>query len=185
VNTAATPPIKKVVLNPGDFYFGDRHTQIETLLGSCISVTMWHPKLLIGGMCHYMLPSRSDKQIRQLDGRYGNEAILMFFREAMRHNADPNEFVVKVFGGGQMFASHKDDACRTGHCQKVIHSCRNVACKNIVLSNAMLGSFGFKIASQDLGGTSSRKIIFDVGTGDVWVRQNDPKTSPINKAGKP
>lgn len=185
MNAEPAPPIKKVILNPGDFHFGDRHTQIETLLGSCISVTMWHPRLLIGGMCHYMLPSRSDKRIGQLDGRYGREAILMFFREAVRHNADPNEFVVKVFGGGHMFAAHKEDACRNGHCKHVIDTCKNVSCKNIVLSNAMLGSFGFKIASQDLGGTASRKIIFDVGTGDVWVRQNEPKTAALPKAGKP
>jgi len=46
----------EVVLGPGDLYFGDRRTRIRTLLGSCVAVTLWHPKAQIGGMCHYMMP---------------------------------------------------------------------------------------------------------------------------------
>ena len=40
----------EIFLHPGEFYFGDRHTRIRTLLGSCVSIILWHPRLLIGGM---------------------------------------------------------------------------------------------------------------------------------------
>lgn len=49
--------ISEVVLKPGDFYFGGGATRISTLLGSCVSMTLWHPRRKIGGMCHYMLPA--------------------------------------------------------------------------------------------------------------------------------
>jgi Chemotaxis protein; stimulates methylation of MCP proteins len=50
--------IMEIFLQPGDWYFGDRDTRIRTLLGSCIAITIWHPRLLVGGMCHFLLPGR-------------------------------------------------------------------------------------------------------------------------------
>lgn len=164
-----------IFLQPGDFYFGDRNTRIRTLLGSCVSITMWHPTLLIGGMCHYMLPSRSSQATAYLDGRYGDEAILMFFREAMRQESDPNAFVVKVFGGGNMFNyATSSDPCRDQPCNVAIKSCRNVACKNTVQGVSMLENMGLTIEAHDLGGKSSRNIFFDIWNGHVWVRKNEP-----------
>lgn len=165
--------VTEIFLKPGDFYFGDKSTRIRTLLGSCISIAMWHPKLLIGGMCHYMLSSRNDKRVSHLDGRYGNEAILMFFREAIRHHTNPNDYIVKIFGGGNMFTqSNAHVPCVDRQCADVMNSCRNVSCRNIVKGTSLLEEFGFTITSKDLGGINSRNIIFDVWSGDVWVRKN-------------
>ena len=50
--------ILEIFLQPGEFYFGEGKTRIRTLLGSCVAITLWHPRLHIGGMSHYMLPSR-------------------------------------------------------------------------------------------------------------------------------
>jgi chemotaxis protein CheD len=164
-----------IFLQPGDFYFGDCNTRIRTLLGSCISITLWHPKLLIGGMCHYMLPSRGNKKVAQLDGRYGDEAILMFLREAMRQESDPASFVIKVFGGGNMFDTIAGNApCRDRPCKEVMQSCRNIACKNAVRGVSILEDLGFRIEAHDLGGRSSRNIFFDIWNGHVWVRKNNP-----------
>ena len=66
--------IREVFLQPGGFYFGGGRTRISTLLGSCISITLWHPARRIGGMCHFMLPTRGQ----------------------------PADYQVKVFGGGNM-----------------------------------------------------------------------------------
>lgn len=165
--------VVEIILQPGDFYFGDRDTRIRTLLGSCISIVMWHPKLLIGGMCHYMLSSRGEKGIATLDGRYGDEAILMFFREAIRNSSNPNDYIVKIFGGGNMFSRSKSHVpCLDSPCDQVIQTCRNVACKNVVKGVSLLDEYGFSIRSKDLGGIVSRNIIFDIWSGDVWVRKN-------------
>lgn len=170
--------VVEIFLQPGDFYFGDRDTRIRTLLGSCISIVMWHPKLLIGGMCHYMLSTRGDKAISHLDGRYGDEAILMFFREAIRNSSNPHEYIVKIFGGGNMFSNARAQvACASRPCSEAYRECRNVSCKNIVKGTSLLEDYGFTIQSRDLGGTVSRNIIFDIWSGDVWVRKNAPGNS--------
>lgn len=162
-----------IFLQPGDFYFGGQDTRIRTLLGSCVSIVMWHPKRLIGGMCHYMLSTRNAKSISRLDGRYGDEAIMMFFREALRSGTNPNDYVVKIFGGGNMFVNAKTHVpCIDSPCADVIDTCRNVSCKNIIKGVSILEELGFSITSRDLGGIHSRNIIFDVWIGDVWMRKN-------------
>ena len=69
--------IREVFLQPGGFYFGGGRTRISTLLGSCISITLWHPARRIGGMCHFMLPTRGQPAGAPLDGRYADEALAL------------------------------------------------------------------------------------------------------------
>ena len=71
-----------IVLQPGEFYFGDKETRIRTLLGSCVAITLWHPQKLIGGMCHYMLPSPEFRtNPLQLNGKYAEDTMKMFLQE--------------------------------------------------------------------------------------------------------
>lgn len=169
--------VTEIFLQPGDFYFGDANTRIRTLLGSCVSITMWHPTRLIGGMCHYMLPYGSQKKISprqyKLDGRYADEAMLMFFQEAIRHDTDPKKYVVKVFGAGNMFPDLKKKRMRCnsvpGKCEMA--SCSDVSCKNIAVVHAMSRQFGFHIAAEHMGGEGHRNIIFDIWSGHVWMRK--------------
>jgi chemotaxis protein CheD len=153
--------IIEIFLQPGDFYFGDETTRIRTLLGSCVSITMWHPARRIGGMCHYMLPSRGAGKTRipRLDGRYGDEAILMFFQEAIRHDTDPNDYVVKLFGGGNMFPQH------------ILRSIdQSVSRRNVEAGRTLAKQYGFHVAAEALGGTGHRQVVFDVWSGHVWMR---------------
>lgn len=161
-----------VFLQPGEFYFGDRSTRVRTILGSCVAITMWHPKRLIGGMCHYMLASSPRRRVATLDGKYGEDAILMFLAEAVRHDTNPKDYVVKVFGGGNMFPDQGGHwPCETKPCDEVIADCRNVSCKNGMVARAMIRQHGMTIAAEHVGGTGHRNVIFDVATGHVWVRQ--------------
>ena len=41
-----------LVLQPGEWFFGQSPNRISTLLGSCVAVTVWHPILRCGGLCH-------------------------------------------------------------------------------------------------------------------------------------
>ena len=101
----------EIFLQPGDFYFGEKNTRIRTLLGSCVSITMWHPTRLIGGMCHYLLPSRENALETSLDGRYAKEAMQMFTQEIRAAKTRPSEYTVELFGAGNMFPGIKK---RTG-----------------------------------------------------------------------
>ena len=103
--------ILDVFLQPGDFFWGDSTTRIRTILGSCVSICLWHPKLREGGMCHFMLPSRghSEKPMSPLNGRYADEAWDMFLKEIKKNNTRIQDYMVKIFGGSSMFASEGND----------------------------------------------------------------------------
>jgi chemotaxis protein CheD len=155
------PPdtIQEVFLNPGGFHFGVRNTRIVTLLGSCVSITLWHPRLHVGGMCHFMLPSRGViPEGASYDGRYGDEAMKLFISNIMRVGAEPEEFHAKLFGGANMFA---DIAQRRE---------ANVGERNIEMGLTQLERYGIPLMARHLGGESHRKLMFDVWSGDVWLK---------------
>lgn len=153
----------EIFLQPGEFYFGDENTRIRTLLGSCVAITMWHPQRRIGGMCHYMLPSRSRPRPPRggPDGRYADEALQLFLRELEATDSRPGEYEVKLFGGGDMFPTHK----KRGNCV-------DVPCRNVAAGRLLVRERGFRVTAEDLGGLGHRQIIFDVWSGHVWVRQS-------------
>lgn len=151
----------EIYLLPGDFHFGGDNTRIRTVLGSCVSIAVWHPLWRIGGMSHSMLPSRNkpgNPAATSLDGHYADEAIELFLREIEEHNTRPNEYRVKLFGGGNMF--------RQPNSGKTF----NVAESNVEAARWLLEACGFNIHAEHVGGSGHRSVIFDLVDGNVLVK---------------
>jgi chemotaxis protein CheD len=151
-----------VVLEPGQFHFGAADLRIGTLLGSCVAITMWHPRYRIGGMCHYLLPTRGagspPDRDGDLDGRYGDEALEMFMREIERAGTFPEDYQAKLFGGGDQFPSQRTDT--------VI----SVPARNVDAGQRLLAEYGLPVSAQHVGSNGPRQIVLDLGSGHVWVR---------------
>ena len=155
----------EIFLEPGEFHFSsDPDICIRTLLGSCVAMTMWHPRRHLGAMCHYLLPSRGQAAKHELDGRYGDEAYLMFLKEATRHRSNPEEYEIKLFGGGNMFP---DIATRRG-------ADLGIGEKNVKAGVALLEHFGLPLKAHHVGGAGHRVIMLDVWDGAVWVKHQTP-----------
>ena len=162
----AAADVIDIFLNPGDVFFGDSEMRLRTLLGSCVAITVWHPQRKIGGMCHYMLPARGRGEFKELDGRYADEAILLLLKEILRQQTNPYHYEVKLFGGGNMFLH-----VATKQKSRDL----NVADRNVIAAQELLQRHGFAIAAEHLGGDGYRNVIFDIGSGDVWVKQTPKK----------
>lgn len=148
--------LHEVFLNPGEFHFGDRRTRISTLLGSCVSITLWHPRHHIGGMCHYMLTGRKRPADAPLDGRYADEAFALFLERVAAAGTRPGEYQAKLFGGANMLndlAGSKIDIGR----------------RNIALGRELLAAHHIALLSEHVGGSGRRKLHFDLWSGDVWL----------------
>lgn len=165
-----SPDVIDIFLNPGDVFFGDKNVRLRTILGSCVAITAWHPDLKVGGMCHYMLPARGRGKISRLDGRYADEAVLLLLKEAMRSQTNPYDYEVKIFGGGNMF----------GDTHKRTFGQLNVADRNVIAGQELLLRHGFSAAAEHLGGEGHRNIIFEISTGDVWVKQDSLRSGGSN-----
>lgn len=153
---------REITLPPGGFYFGGER-RVRTILGSCVSITMWHPRLRIGGMCHYMLPSHARRRGDggPLDGRYADDALALFMRELGRRGTAPHEYEVKLFGGGRMLAGGKPGRC---------DGPMDVGIRNIATARRLLGEQGFRVKAEHLGGDGHRNLLFDIVSGEIWVR---------------
>jgi chemotaxis protein CheD len=152
-----------IFLQPGEYFVSDAEYQMRTMLGSCVSITLWHPIKRIGAMSHFLLPSRgASAQGESLDARYGDEAVLLMLGELKQMGIGPGQCQAKVFGGGNMFPDH-------------VHAgAINVGRRNGEAALELLSHHGIPVVSESLFGIGHRQIIFDVSNGDVWCHQVPP-----------
>ncbi len=150
----------RMFLKPGDWFFGGGDMQVETVLGSCVTITLWHPGRKLGGLCHFMLPSRLRGTLQGLDGRYGEEAVLLLKQQAQSNGLDIRDCEAKLFGGARALVGKKD------------HD--GVGVRNIRFAEECLRAEEVSVVSYDLGGQGHRYLRFDLSCGDVWVRHGSP-----------
>lgn len=155
------PHVIEIYLQPGELWFGDENTRIRTILGSCVAITLWHPHRRIGGMCHYMLPSRARKHGADLDGRYGDEAMALLTKEIHAVGSRVQDFEVKLFGGGRMF---RHAFCEGKNCDGQVHE------RNVAAGRAMVAQHGLKLIAEHLGGHGHRQVILDIWSGHAWLK---------------
>lgn len=150
-------------LQPGDFEFGEAPGVMRTLLGSCVTVTLWHPVRHIGGMCHFMLPNRKREPKAPLDGRYADEAFALFDRAIARTGTRPGEYIAKLFGGGNMFTGKLASG--------------DLGNQNIAAARSLMKERGIAVAAEHVGGSGHRKLIFDLSSGEVRLSHQELATS--------
>lgn len=152
--------VLEIFLQPGEFYWGDYQTRIRTMLGSCIAISMWHPRRKVGGLSHYLLPTRKDgNQTEPLSGRYADEVIEIFLNEIKNEGTKAREYEVKVFGGSSLltrFTKNMGEA---------------IGQSNIRAAHELLRKHNFNIVSEDTGSNMYRKIVFELWNGYVWVNK--------------
>jgi chemotaxis protein CheD len=154
--------VSEVVLKPGDLYFtrvGEKPSVVRTLLGSCVAITLWHPRFGIGGMCHYVVPKRGPaERSSRLDGRYAEEAVRMFIEAVNRYGTRPAEYEVGLFGGGSQFPTQRGF---------------DVPGQNVSAGRRLLQLAGFQVGAEHVGGTGPRVVELDLGTGTIRLRHNE------------
>ena len=150
------PDLIDVFLQPGDYFVGDASFRVRTLLGSCVSITLWSSLRRIGAMSHFLLPSRPEGA--GPDSRYGDDALGMMLAELAGLGVRPGECEAKIFGGGDMFPGHRRHGIHVGE-------------KNGTAARDMLAARGIAVVSESLFGNGHRQILFEIASGDVWARQ--------------
>ena len=161
---------QEIYLNPGEFYFGEGHLRLSTLLGSCVSITLWHPLRRHGGMCHFMLDSRG-VFMDHLDGKYADEAMALFMHELDERNTHPAEYEVKIFGGGKMFNTKQN-----------ANDPQDIGSRNVEAADMLLHRHEFNEAkTRHVGGSGHRRLLFDLWNGDVWVKYRTVSGAPAGQ----
>ncbi len=154
--------LRDMFLMPGALAFGGPNLRLRTLLGSCVSVVVWHPTLRLGGMCHFLLPARFPEDAdAPLDGRYAQDALHMLLLQMSQSVIDISEFSAHICGGANCFS---DVAERTS--QPFDIGRRNIAAAEAWVNQNRLG-----LLQKQVGGEMYRHVAFDNATGFLSVRQ--------------
>ncbi len=148
-------------LQPGEVVFGGRQLRLRTLLGSCVALVLWHPQRLLGGMCHYMLPLRHGRDSGDLNGRYAADALALLFTFIRQAEARPEQFVVSVFGGGDMFPSARR------------HGGVGIGELNVHAARRLIKAHGLRCDVYHVGGQGYRSLVFDVASGSLQLNHTD------------
>lgn len=145
-------------LMPGQWHFG-QGALLKTLLGSCVAITLWHPIKRYGGMCHFLLPSRSTRGAGPLDGRYGDEAVELLLQSIQRTGTKPSEYQAHLYGGA--------DTMPDG-----VNIKFNVGERNIEMGWSLIDKHGFQMQDVDVGDCVPRTVTIDLPTGRVEVKRS-------------
>jgi chemotaxis protein CheD len=147
-----------LTLMPGQMHFGPHAATLRTLLGSCLSVTLWHPERRLGGMCHFLLPTRTRAPQEPMDGRYGDEALETMVKLLRATGTDPKDYQAHLYGGA--------DTMPEGSALKF-----NVGERNIEQGFNLVDRYGFQIQGVDVGEDVPRTVVLTLATGEVDMRR--------------
>lgn len=138
-------------LMPGDYFFGQYEGKLLTVLGSCVAVTLWHPRRNLSALTHFLLPG--GKRFDPEDTHYGQAVFAQLQLDMARFGTHPSEYQKGLFGGGTQLQPKQG-------------SNLNVASKNVRFACEQFAELGWQINQQALGG-SYRRLSLDARTGKI------------------
>lgn len=141
-------------INPGGWAI-ESERPISTLLGSCVAVCLFDPKLKLGGMNHFLLPTTSTANAdidTILNGDYSMEVLV---NGLLAKGAKKSRLVAKAFGGGTIISSIR----------------MAIGERNAAFANEWLSREEIPLIASDFNGPWSRKIVFVPQSGDAFCRR--------------
>ncbi|RDE08078.1 hypothetical protein [Pelagibacterium lacus] len=138
---------------------GVSETTFSTVLGSCVSACVRDGVARVGGMNHFLLGTQSGSSRDRFgeSARYGAFAMEQLINMVLTQGSGRKaNLEFKVFGGGNIHAGMND-----------------VGRKNIEFVRQFLADEGYGIASEDLGGSYARRVLFQPVTGRAFVKRLD------------
>ncbi len=144
----------RVFLQSGQLHTAGTPCSVITILGSCVAVGLTDPVAHVGGLCHYALPNRLD---RERSWRYGSVAIPDLIARVVHAGGSCDRLEAKVFGGACITVQPESVSGRLGS-------------QNGELAYRLLWEAGIPVVADDLGGIRGRKLIYETDSGSAWVR---------------
>ncbi len=141
-------------VQPGQMVLSAEPRTLSTILGSCVAVCLWDRETGAGGMNHYLLPSRPGNAVSS--HRFGDVAVPELVDRLLALGARRERMDGKVFGGARVL----DAGDGVDH----------LGIRNAEIAVELLRREGIPVIGGDVGGRRGRRVLFDLQTGQAWVR---------------
>ncbi len=145
-----------IYLNPAEIVLAEGPATVTTVLGSCVSVTLFSPQTCLSAICHGVLPSGMDVE----PGKYVDQAVRYMINFFTEKQVTPDHLVAKVFGGADMFPQMRG-----------LRDQGTIGAQNIQAALNTLDEVGINPAVVEVGGEQGRKLVYFCDTGEVFIKR--------------
>jgi len=152
---------QRLYLKPGKLCISNKPVTVQTVLGSCVSLTVFDPANKRGAISHAMLPGG----IGAKDFRYVDCSLLYMLKRMTEQGVPRKKLIIKLFGGASVMASFQRSTAQ----QKT----PSVGAQNLKSVYLFLQQHSLHLAAQDVGGEQGRKLFFAANTGEIWLSKID------------
>ena len=139
-------------------------------LGSCIAVAFYDAAARTGGLLHFMLPeSRIDSEKAQRNPyMFADTGVSAMLRQLREMGANPRRLTVRIAGGARVLET--GDHFEIGR-------------RNHVALRKVLWKAGLMIQAEEVGGSISRTVRLEVGTGRCRWRESNGREGELTVNG--
>ena len=132
-------------------------TTVLTVLGSCVSVTMYSDAQRLGGVFHALMPNWRDHEngTKFNKYKYVDSSVEALLKEMNRRGVPNSALECKVFGGASALFPHE----------------ASVGERNVRAALEALSARGVRVKTMDVGGHQGRKLLFVTHTGEVFIKR--------------
>jgi chemotaxis protein CheD len=148
--TAANTP--ETFVGMGQIAVGALPQKMKAVVGSCIALTLFHPRLQMGVMAHIVLPDAAGREA--MPGKFADTAVPYMLEAVRPWGVPPQTLLAKFAGGASMFASSGPLQIGSANAEAVVLALRKA---------------GIRITAQDTGGKLGRRIVFDCQSGSMMI----------------
>ena len=144
--------IRATLVGMGQTAAGKAPVHFKTVLGSCIGLVLYHPRLKMGAMTHIVLPDSAERG--GAPGKFADTAVPHMLQLLKGQGVPLHGLTAKYAGGANMFGG-------TGPMK--------IGDANAEAVSRALRIAGIQVAGQEVGGTKGRRVTFDCSTGEMTI----------------
>lgn len=147
----------KYVVLVGDMKVGKKGDVLVThALGSCLGLMIYDPVIQVGGLLHAMLPLSkiNPQKAEENPFMFVNTGVPELFKSVYRIGGEKSRLVVKAAGCGRPLGNNE---------------MFKIGDRNYTVLKKLLWKNNVLLSSEDVGGTASRTVYFDITTGQVII----------------
>ena len=132
---------------------------ITHALGSCLGVTVHDPVAYVGGMLHVMLPLSTIDPVKadRNPFMFVDTGFPKLLIECFKAGAQKQRLEIRVAGGANSRNREEDDFFQIGK-------------RNLIILRKLLWKNRLLMKSYDVGGSNSRTMSLEIGTGTVMIK---------------
>lgn len=149
-----------VTVGLGDYIVSSNPKVLATYaLGSCVAILFYNDNVKVGALIHAMLPYPREAWPFK-PGKYVSTAIPHVLKKFQEMKISKRTLVSGIIGGANILN---------------MNSVLNIGKRNVEKAREILNRENIPIVLEDVGGTRSRSVYFDLEEGVVYI--SSPRTS--------